>query len=69
MGSRRGIIHIARLRRMNPPERLEQLRQTVPLLRTGGAEEIVRVLSFAACDDAACFSGEIVAVNGGMRMD
>jgi len=64
-----GIIHSARLRRMNPPERLEQLRQTVPLLRIGGAEEIARVVSFAACDDAAYITGEIVAVNGGMRMD
>ena len=64
-----GIIHTALLRRMNPPERLEQLRQTVPLQRIGAAEEIARVVSFVASDDAGYITGEIIAVNGGMRMD
>ena len=64
-----GIIHTTLLQRMNSPERLEQLRQTVPLLRIGDAEEIARVVSFVASDDAAYITGEIIAVNGGMRMD
>jgi 3-oxoacyl-[acyl-carrier protein] reductase len=64
-----GIIQTSLLARMNPPERLEQLRQTVPLLRIGAAEDIARVVSFVASDDAAYITGEIIAVNGGMRMD
>ena len=64
-----GIIHTSLLARMNTPERLEQLRQTVPLLRIGAAEEVARVVSFLASEDASFMTGEIVAVNGGMRMD
>jgi len=39
------------------------------LLGIGAAEEIARVVSFVASDDAGYITGEIIAVNGGMRMD
>lgn len=68
-GTAPGIIDTTLLQRMNSPERLEQLRQTVPLLRIGDAEEIARVVTFVASDAAAYITGEIIAVNGGMRMD
>jgi 3-oxoacyl-[acyl-carrier protein] reductase len=55
--------------RTNTPESLERLRQNIPLLRIGTAEEVARVVSFLASEDASFMTGEIVAVNGGMRMD
>jgi 3-oxoacyl-[acyl-carrier protein] reductase len=64
-----GLVDTALLRRMNTPERLEQLRQTVPLLRIGDAADVARVVSFVASDDGRYITGEIIAVNGGMRMD
>jgi 3-oxoacyl-[acyl-carrier protein] reductase len=39
------------------------------LLRIGAADEVARVVSFLASEDASFMTGEIVAVNGGMRMD
>lgn len=64
-----GIVSTALLRRLNTPDGLEKLRQTVPLLRLGAVNEIARVVAFLASDDASYMTGEVVAVNGGMRMD
>jgi 3-oxoacyl-[acyl-carrier protein] reductase len=55
--------------RTNTPESLEKLRQTIPLARIGMPEETARVVSFLASDDAAYITGEIIAINGGLRMD
>jgi len=64
-----GLIYTPIHERINTPESLERLRQTIPLLRIGKADEIARVVTFLASEDASFMTGEIVAVNGGMRMD
>lgn len=55
--------------RTNTPESLEKLRQTIPLARIGMPEETARVVSFLISDEASYITGEIIAVNGGLRMD
>lgn len=64
-----GVVYTPIHERTNTPETLERLRQNIPLLRIGQAEEVARVVTFLASEDAAFITGEIVAVNGGMRMD
>jgi 3-oxoacyl-[acyl-carrier protein] reductase len=64
-----GLVYTPIHERTNTPESLERLRQTIPLLRIGAADEVARVVSFLASEDASFVTGEIVAVNGGMRMD
>jgi 3-oxoacyl-[acyl-carrier protein] reductase len=64
-----GLIYTPIHERINTPESLERLRQTIPLLRIGQPDELARVVTFLASEDASFMTGEIVAVNGGMRMD
>ena len=64
-----GVVYTPIHERSNTPESLERLRQTIPLLRIGAADEVARVVAFLASEDASFMTGEIVAVNGGMRMD
>jgi 3-oxoacyl-[acyl-carrier protein] reductase len=64
-----GLVYTPIHERTNTPESLERLRQTIPLLRIGAADEVARVVAFLASEDASFVTGEIVAVNGGMRMD
>ena len=63
-----GLIYTPIHERFNTPESLERLRQAIPLARIGMPEEIARVVSFLASEDASYITGEIIAVNGGMRM-
>lgn len=64
-----GLVYTPIHDRINTPESLERLRQSIPLLRIGAPEEIARVVAFLCSEDASFITGEIVAVNGGMRMD
>ena len=64
-----GLIYTPIHERINTPESLERLRQTIPLARLGAADELARVVTFLASEDASFITGEIIAVNGGMRMD
>jgi len=64
-----GLIYTPIHERINTPESLERLRQSIPLLRIGVPEEVARVVSFLCSEDASFITGEVVAVNGGMRMD
>jgi len=64
-----GLVYTPMHERINTPESLERLRQTIPLLRIGVADEVARVVTFLASEDSSFITGEIVAVNGGMRMD
>jgi len=64
-----GVVHTPIHERTNTPDSLERLRQNIPLLRIGKADEVARVVAFLASDDASFVTGEIIAVNGGMRMD
>lgn len=64
-----GVVYTPIHERTNTPDSLERLRQNIPLLRIGKADEVARVVAFLASDEASFVTGEIVAVNGGMRMD
>jgi len=55
--------------RINTPESLERLRQNIPLARLGAADEVAQVVAFLASEAGSFITGEIIAVNGGMRMD
>lgn len=64
-----GVVYTPIHERFNTPESLERLRQSIPLARIGTPAEVAGVVSFLASPDAAYITGEIIAVNGGMRMD
>lgn len=64
-----GVIYTAIHERHNTPESLEKLRQTIPLQRIGAVGDVAGVVAFLASDDASYITGEVIAVNGGMRMD
>jgi 3-oxoacyl-[acyl-carrier protein] reductase len=64
-----GVIDTPIHQRTNTPEILEKLRQAIPLARIGAPDEVARAISFLASDDASYITGEIVAVNGGKRLD
>jgi 3-oxoacyl-[acyl-carrier protein] reductase len=63
-----GVIRTPMHERHNTPESLEKLRQSIPLLRIGLPEEVAGVISFLVSNDASYITGEVIAVNGGMRM-
>lgn len=64
-----GDIYTRMHERYNTPENLEKMRQQIPMARLGNPAEIAKVVSFLVSDDASYMTGEIVAVNGGKRMD
>ncbi len=64
-----GVIYTPIHERTNTPESLERLRQNIPLARIGAADEVAQVVAFLASEAASFITGEIIAVNGGMRMD
>ena len=64
-----GLIDTAIHQRFNTPQSLERLRQGIPLGRIGMPDEVARVVAFLASADASYITGEVVAVNGGSRMD
>ena len=64
-----GIIYTPIHERFNTPESLERLRQMIPLARIGSPAEVASVVSFLASSDASYITGEVIAVNGGQRMD
>ena len=64
-----GVIYTPLHERTNTPESLEKLRQSIPLQRLGKPEDVAGVVAFLASEDASYVTGEVIAVNGGMRMD
>jgi 3-oxoacyl-[acyl-carrier protein] reductase len=64
-----GVIYTPIHERTNTPESLERLRQNIPLARLGTADEVAQVVAFLASEAGSFITGEIIAVNGGMRMD
>jgi 3-oxoacyl-[acyl-carrier protein] reductase len=64
-----GVIYTPLHERTNTPEALEKLRQAIPLGRLGEPEDVAGCVAFLASDDAAYITGEIIAINGGLRMD
>jgi 3-oxoacyl-[acyl-carrier protein] reductase len=63
-----GVISTPIHERTNTLETLERVRKTIPLLRLGNPEEVARVVSFLCSDDASYITGEVIDINGGMRM-
>jgi len=51
-----------------PDQALERIRSQIPVGRLGRPEEVARVVSFLAADDAAYITGQIWSVNGGLDM-
>ena len=64
-----GVIYTPIHERFNTPESLEELRQRIPLARIGEPDDVAKVVAFLISDSAAYVTGEVIAVNGGMRMD
>ena len=64
-----GVIYTRIHEQFNTPESLENLRQRIPLSRIGEPDDVAKVVSFLVSDSAAYVTGEVIAVNGGMRMD
>ena len=64
-----GLIYTPIHERINTPESLERLRQNIPLARLGMPDEVAQVVAFLASEAGSFITGEIIAVNGGMRMD
>lgn len=55
--------------RRNPPASVISLEAATPLKRLGTPDEIAAAMAFLLSDDAAYITGEVLAVNGGIRMD
>jgi 3-oxoacyl-[acyl-carrier protein] reductase len=64
-----GVVYTTIHERFNTPESLQKLRVTIPLQRLGVPADVAGVVAFLASADASYVTGEIIAVNGGMRMD
>jgi NAD(P)-dependent dehydrogenase (short-subunit alcohol dehydrogenase family) len=51
-----------------PEEVLDRFRKTIPAGRLGRPEDIARLVTFLAADDASYITGQIWSVNGGLDM-
>jgi len=46
----------------------EQYQQRIPLRRFGSVDEVAKVVSFLASDEAAYVTGQVIAIDGGLSM-
>src|SRR5262249_25651775 len=60
-----GFIHTDMTGAMNAQAK-EQIQRTIPLGRTGTADEVAAACVFLASDEAAYVTGQVLRVNGGM---
>lgn len=51
-----------------PADLIERLKENIPLGRWATVEEVAYATAFLASDEAACITGQILAVDGGMAM-
>jgi 3-oxoacyl-[acyl-carrier protein] reductase len=64
-----GVIATPFHDKFSTPEQLESMRQTIPMLRLGSAEECVGAFVYFASDRLSCYvTGQILEVNGGQFM-
>jgi 3-oxoacyl-[acyl-carrier protein] reductase len=64
-----GVIATPFHDKFSTPAQLETMRQTIPMLRIGSAEECVGAFVYFASDQLSCYvTGQIIEVNGGQYM-
>lgn len=64
-----GIVDTALLRGAHQPERLEQLKSTLPVGRFTTPADIAALAVFLSSEQAQSITGEIINVNGGLYFD
>lgn len=57
-----------KMARSNPPERLERLKQSIPMGRLGQPEDIGHMVVFLASDAAAYVTGAEIRIDGGRHL-
>jgi len=60
-----GLVRTPFHDRFNTPERLEMVRQSLPLKRLGVPEDIAGAALYLASDLSSFVTGEVIEVNGG----
>lgn len=64
-----GVIATPFHDKFSTPAQMESMRQTIPMLRVGTAEECVGAFVYLASDQLSCYvTGQIIEVNGGQYM-
>ena len=64
-----GVIYTPIHARHNNADKLVQLCERIPAGRIGEPEEVAGLVSFLCTERAAYITGQMIAVNGGMRLD
>ena len=64
-----GVIFTPFHERHSSAEKLEKSRERIPAGRIGQPEDVAGIVSFLCTEQASYITGQMIAVNGGMRMD
>ncbi len=62
-----GFIETEMVAQVNP-KIIESIKERVPMKRLGTAEEVAKVVSFLASEDAGYVTGQVYGINGGLYM-
>ena len=63
-----GVIDTPMLRVMDDPDAARFLRESVPMARLGGANEVAATIAYLASDDASYVTGAALPVDGGLSL-
>jgi 3-oxoacyl-[acyl-carrier protein] reductase len=63
------VILTAIHEKFSTKESLENIKNMTPLNRLGWPDDIAGTALFLASDSASYINGELIAINGGLRMD